>query len=516
MAEKDKSTRKVSDYLEYDKDSRIFDSGVANGMMMLGMDIYQATQNVKAANEKQEDLKADTAERYGLLSDTDLDAFLAEEYKKELSKEYLVDGAILTCTNCTKEDVPIRLHNAVEIKSCVQIFEEIDASNFTEPADRVYGRLVVSENTDANVQGVKYATVGDSEKGYNIPFFGNCKRGPHCEEERKAFITQNNENNNEQQEKYPITRNVGSCKHLMKLEKEWENYPIEGSYFSFFDTKKEGSGAEKAGITMTSMLFCKHGGLIYPVTSGQRMNDIENDKEELIKLILETLGWQIGKEELNRLSSVLNDFEISDENSIVCFLLLCVSETGEEGLHENEIDRNGEKYRRCVTEYYPKGYEFKVGYAFEERGVGYIQITWRESQLECLKYLQNSGYYKGNINENAQGYVDELRELAWEASAWCWAVKKQTGEGNLNQYIVARTAENQDQLTAGIVLTAESFINGTVQGEVSDVLAKIARGEVDWEYENGKIKVNGKTYPAPNNWEKFQKNYDNLVKVGVI
>ncbi|MBQ6887087.1 MAG: hypothetical protein IJN54_06205 [Lachnospiraceae bacterium] len=277
MAEKDKSTRKVSDYLEYDKDSRIFDSGVANGMMMLGMDIYQATQNVKAANEKQEDLKADTAERYGLLSDTDLDAFLAEEYKKELSKEYLVDGAILTCTNCTKEDVPIRLHNAVEIKSCVQIFEEIDASNFTEPADRVYGRLVVSENTDANVQGVKYATVGDSEKGYNIPFFGNCKRGPHCEEERKAFITQNNENNNEQQEKYPITRNVGSCKHLMKLEKEWENYPIEGSYFSFFDTKKEGSGAEKAGITMTSMLFCKHGGLIYPVTSGQNFVEVQGE-----------------------------------------------------------------------------------------------------------------------------------------------------------------------------------------------------------------------------------------------
>lgn len=51
----------------------------------------------------------------------------------------------------------------------------------------------------------------------------------------------------------------------MRLESEWENYEI-GQSFQSFDDDVEGN---KTGITMTSMLFCKHGGFIYPVTSGQ-------------------------------------------------------------------------------------------------------------------------------------------------------------------------------------------------------------------------------------------------------
>ena len=42
-------------------------------------------------------------ERYKLSPDDKIDEFLRENYQDELSKEYLVDGAILTCTNCTNK-----------------------------------------------------------------------------------------------------------------------------------------------------------------------------------------------------------------------------------------------------------------------------------------------------------------------------------------------------------------------------------------------------------------------------
>lgn len=64
-------------------------------------------------------------------------------------------------------------------------------------------------------------------------------------------------------------RKEGTCKYLMKLEEEWENYELAKEFFSFTDFET----GEKPGITMTSMLFCKHGGFIYPITSGQVVTD---------------------------------------------------------------------------------------------------------------------------------------------------------------------------------------------------------------------------------------------------
>ena len=45
----------------------------------------------------------DTAERNDL-SDEEIEDFLYENYEDKESTEYIVDGAILTCTNCTIED----------------------------------------------------------------------------------------------------------------------------------------------------------------------------------------------------------------------------------------------------------------------------------------------------------------------------------------------------------------------------------------------------------------------------
>ena len=80
----------------------------------------------------------------------------------------------------------------------------------------------------------------------------------------------------------PNRNKHGVCRHLMRLNEEWDNMIIEGrSYMTKTDVKSTmlsagiedqfGEREEVEGITMTSVLFCKHGGLIMPVTSGQKI-----------------------------------------------------------------------------------------------------------------------------------------------------------------------------------------------------------------------------------------------------
>lgn len=217
----------------------------------------------KRKEELQEELLKDTAERNELSENDDIDAFLQENYKDEQSKEYLVDGAALTCTNSTKTNVSIMIDGKM-YDYCAKKNEDVDI----EPADnsKIYGRLTVTENACANVDGFQYATVADSQKEKNIPYFGNCLCPPQNEEERAKLRGIHNDAGVEK-------RKEGSCKYLMELNKLWENYEIEDNFLTFGDDVE----GEISGITMTSMLFCKHGGFIYPVFSGQIPTDKNDD-----------------------------------------------------------------------------------------------------------------------------------------------------------------------------------------------------------------------------------------------
>lgn len=81
----------------------------------------------------------------------------------------------------------------------------------------------------------------------------------------------------------------GVCRHLMQLNPEWENISLEGSsYLSKKDisasiqvpddylqqvrygiVENSSIAVKKEGLNMLSILFCKHGGIITPVDSGQ-------------------------------------------------------------------------------------------------------------------------------------------------------------------------------------------------------------------------------------------------------
>lgn len=119
-----------------------------------------------------------------------------------------------------------------------------------------------------------YGTVADAVKFQNVsPFLCNCKQPAN--EEQKQKIKENMDE----------CRKHGVCQYLMELEEAWENCEFEVGYQPLFNLgiiPTIGSGSfigspiviseeeSKEGITMTSMLFCKHGGFIYPVTSGQK------------------------------------------------------------------------------------------------------------------------------------------------------------------------------------------------------------------------------------------------------
>lgn len=214
----------------------------------------EVAANKAAAEDTRKELRNQTAKRNNLSEEEEIDRFLYESYEDEKRTEYLVDGAILTCTMCTNEDV-VAEGNVYKdfIKDKTEMDKEIHTKRF---GSKVLRRLVVTENPTAEINELKYATVKDSINGTNIPYFGNCQREPDNERERYTFRSHTLQQ-----------RECGSCRYLMNLEKEWENYDIGQSFFDFPDDQY----GDKPGITMTSFLFCKHGGFIYPVTSGQEI-----------------------------------------------------------------------------------------------------------------------------------------------------------------------------------------------------------------------------------------------------
>lgn len=209
----------------------------------------EAAEYRKLAQDKQEELLDETAKR-NAMPEMELENFLRTNYKDEESKEYLVNGAILTCTNCTKKDITYKGQTyKCPIEQDASIEREVDISKY---ADKILKRLDVTKNPTAKANGLKFATTKDVEKRQNIPFFGNCDRLPDNVREKQRFYGLSGDEYKD-----------GTCKLLMNLESEWDNYEIGQEFLKFPENEN------KTGITMTSILFCKHGGFIYPVTSGQ-------------------------------------------------------------------------------------------------------------------------------------------------------------------------------------------------------------------------------------------------------
>lgn len=458
-------------------------------------DPQQILENIFTSMELEQKLLHDSAVRNEIEYD-EIEEFISNNYEDENSTEYLVDGAILTCTNSTVERVGIK-EGITEY--WYNVPEDAMIGGVVIPSmekPKVLGYLNVTENPKADINGLKYATVCDSKKETNIPCFGNCKRLPDSEIEKEVFRKIHKEELNGL-----AKRNEGTCKYLMKLESMWENYDIGKNYIRFIDDDKE----SKEGITMTSWLFCKHGGFIYPITSGQKMivaGDGETTEFQFTLEQLKACGWSMASEdELTKLNDAMREFGVTSKESAYMMLATMLAESDNctitlEGQPERKdivSDTEWEAYKASVI-----ANGKTIGdYSWWERGAGYIQVTGAAEQERFLKDMQNS--YSG---KNKASYIGNNYPI--EASVWYWSSVQKTGAGNLNAYVEMYGASE------GTFLVTQYFINGYVDG-IDDTLRSIREGgEYTIDLSNNKLLSIGKEFPLPNDWEKRSSKWQKI------
>lgn len=247
------------DYLEGN-----YDGNIIQRYKQMKDDEQETIPIVEEIKKKQEEVKEREKERisgqYGVTG-TELDELFKAYAEEDKFGEYLVDGAILKCNQATKEG--FSMPDGKEIILAEQGNEE----------ECCHIILHVTENP-ISTNGLAYATVKDTVLYKNIiPPKCNCKLAADRNEEVDKIMADQERNKN------------GVCRHLMKLNEEWDNMVTDGTgYLKKVNVEASlltagvtdilanfGNREEVEGITMTSMLFCKHGGLITPVTSGQRV-----------------------------------------------------------------------------------------------------------------------------------------------------------------------------------------------------------------------------------------------------
>lgn len=229
----------------------------------------------------------------GAITEADIDAEICKRLQDGVDDEYLVDGALLTCTRAKWGNFDLSDGESIKIDGLSdKLMTGIPTTH-----------LHVDENPMSD-NGLCHATIADTVQEGNIyPFPCNCREAATLEQE-KAIIANKDE-----------CQRQGVCKYLMDLEEEWENINFGVSYAQFPDNDASALGTVgassiletggrlmselKAGITMTSVLFCRHGGFIYPLTSGQKVSILlYKDRQSLTDEELQELGFlfQTGNE----------------------------------------------------------------------------------------------------------------------------------------------------------------------------------------------------------------------------
>lgn len=203
----------------------------------------------------------------------DIDKEVIRRLQDDKHDEYLVDGALLCCTKATWNDFELSDGSKVHLDK----MEEKKKRGEPQVPLRVWENPLFKD-------GFRHATVTDTVEGLNISSL-LC----NCQEPAAEGIEQKIIKNMDECKKY------GVCRYLMNLEDEWENIDFNVPYASFSDIQALGtigsgqfdynsnskilSTEDKTGITMTSVLFCRHGGFIYPETSGQTYVAVKDESE---------------------------------------------------------------------------------------------------------------------------------------------------------------------------------------------------------------------------------------------
>lgn len=227
------------------------------------------------AKEKQDKKSALPGEAGQALAEAAMTAMYEAYMKEEILKNYLVDGAVLKCDKSTTL--------AFKAGDTVVELKDLDKESAEEKENRERTRLYVRKDDGKMPKGeALFATIYDCKQGAlskqadeedktsgpNIyPFRCNC--GVEGVKETEEKMIKNNLDN---------CKVNGVCQYLMNLDKVWNNSIEEqGDFFEKRFAEDENTGVDADCIRMTSMLFCKRGGMITPVECGQEKTELSVD-----------------------------------------------------------------------------------------------------------------------------------------------------------------------------------------------------------------------------------------------
>lgn len=124
-------------------------------------------------------------------------------------------------------------------------------------------RLTIKKGHGVDTKGRKKANCLDCKEKENIPYFKGCRKN----------------------------KETHLCEGYMKLAKQWENTVGLSSQME----KVDGQNA----ITLDSVLVCKKGGLILPITSGQGERQ-GIDRQAFGQRYQKAVAWAKGRNQIGR------------------------------------------------------------------------------------------------------------------------------------------------------------------------------------------------------------------------
>lgn len=213
---------------------------------------------------------------------------------------------------------------------------------------------------------------------------------------------------------------------------------------------------------------------------------------------MSAFGFSITASELKELNTFLENYELTDKNSIALFMATCGHESDKGAIM---LEKGDEAYFNGN------------GYTGNTRGAGYMQITGEDHQ----KF-----YDEIEVKKPANSAKDIADNYPWLSAVWEWA-KDAKGSGVImNSYVKTNgSGENIFLITQYFV---NSYLNKDDYPHFDSDLGSIRRGaeytydhEQKWVNADGKefigvLKINGRTYRLPKNYEDRLDNYREAIK----
>jgi hypothetical protein len=212
---------------------------------------------------------------------------------------------------------------------------------------------------------------------------------------------------------------------------------------------------------------------------------LDGHKQLITFQMMKDFGWngfygqmtEQTKHELITINKMLYWYSITNMKSIRLFMATCGAESAK-GVYTLEI------------------YASPKDYTKEERGAGYIQVTWKNKQLEFLATIGNN--YTGNNT------AEEVAKYPWDASGWYWGVDKNDVAGKYTPNTYSTTFGDG----VGVYLILQYYVRGWPTKSIANsTLQKIRDGMIAWEVKDGKLYANGDEMLSPGDWTRRHVSY---------